>query len=139
MRGFYNGYVSLVLREIPFASIQYPFYELIKLACINFKAKQQNKPPSEVQLGGIILATNGAVAGAVSSLIVTPFDVLKTRIATADLTGKRLGMVEVTRHILQDEGFNGLYKGGLIRAGTFFCGGFAFFGIYERVKKAMSE
>lgn len=29
--GFYAGYYSLIMREIPFSSIQFPFYEVLKM------------------------------------------------------------------------------------------------------------
>lgn len=32
IRGFYSGYFSLILREIPFSMIQLPFYEVLKLS-----------------------------------------------------------------------------------------------------------
>lgn len=30
-RGLYSGYLSFIMREIPFSSIQFPFYELLKM------------------------------------------------------------------------------------------------------------
>lgn len=30
--GLYNGYLSLIMREIPFSSIQFPFYEILKMS-----------------------------------------------------------------------------------------------------------
>jgi solute carrier family 25 S-adenosylmethionine transporter 26 len=30
--GFYQGYFTLIMREIPFSSIQFPFYEILKMA-----------------------------------------------------------------------------------------------------------
>jgi solute carrier family 25 (mitochondrial S-adenosylmethionine transporter), member 26 len=29
--GLYNGYFSFIMREIPFSSIQFPFYEILKM------------------------------------------------------------------------------------------------------------
>lgn len=31
LRGFYSGYYSLIMREIPFSGIQFPFYEILKM------------------------------------------------------------------------------------------------------------
>ena len=88
------SYFSLCFREIPFASIQYPFYEMLKLTQIKIKAKSTGKPESEVQLGGIQLAVNGSVSGMFAGGLVTPFDVIKTRMMTADVKAERLGLVE---------------------------------------------
>jgi hypothetical protein len=30
-RGLYSGYLSFIMREIPFSSIQFPFYEILKM------------------------------------------------------------------------------------------------------------
>jgi len=36
--GFYAGFGSFVLRDIPFSAIQFPLYELLKMKTINFHA-----------------------------------------------------------------------------------------------------
>lgn len=77
--GFYVGYLSLIMREIPFSSIQYPFYEFLKGMAISFESNRNNISKDKVILGGIQLALIGSVAGSFSGFIVTPLDVLKTR------------------------------------------------------------
>ena len=98
-RGFYNGYFSLCFREIPFASIQYPFYEMLKLMQIKMKAKSTGRPESEVELGGVQLAVNGSVSGMFAGGLVTPFELIKTRMMTADVREERLRLVEVAKAI----------------------------------------
>lgn len=83
--GFYTGYFSLIMREIPFSSIQFPFYEILKLFQIKYESKKQNLPEDKIILGGIQLAISGSIAGSISGFIVTPFDVLKTRLMTQDI------------------------------------------------------
>ena len=101
------------------------------------KAKSLGKPVSEVELGGIQLALNGSVSGMFAGGLVTPFDVIKTRMMTADVKAERLGLVEVATTIWREEGIKGMYRGALVRMGYLCFGGFAFFGIYEKVKKEM--
>jgi solute carrier family 25 S-adenosylmethionine transporter 26 len=48
IKGFYVGYFSLIMREIPFSSIQFPFYEVLKLAQIKIASKRSGIPESEV-------------------------------------------------------------------------------------------
>ncbi len=66
--GFYKGYLSLVLRDIPFSMIQLSFYERLK------SLRLFPSLPEDYANG-----LNGSIAGAVSGFIVTPMDVLKTR------------------------------------------------------------
>ena len=77
--GFYVGYFSLIMREIPFSSIQYPFYEFLKGLAVSFESSRNKIAKEKVVIGGIQLALIGSVAGSFSGLVVTPLDVLKTR------------------------------------------------------------
>lgn len=74
------------MREIPFSSIQFPFYEMLKLIQIKIASKKQNIDEKNVKLESIQLALTGSVAGSFAGFIVTPFDVIKTRLMTRDLT-----------------------------------------------------
>ena len=85
IKGFYTGYGSLIFREIPFSSIQFPFYEALKLVQIKINAKKGGIPESEVKLSGLALGLSGSIAGSFSGFIVTPFDVIKTRLMTQDM------------------------------------------------------
>jgi solute carrier family 25 S-adenosylmethionine transporter 26 len=40
--GFYSGYLSFIMREIPFSSIQFPFYEILKMMQIKLIAYRKN-------------------------------------------------------------------------------------------------
>jgi len=85
------------------------------------------------------LALSGSVAGSISGFIVTPFDVLKTRLMTHDIKQKQMTTTQVFKLILAEEGIAGLYKGATIRMMYLCVGGFAFFGIYEQLKKQIAE
>jgi solute carrier family 25 S-adenosylmethionine transporter 26 len=60
------------MREIPFTSIQFPLYELLKL---NLARKLDRKP-----LFAHEAAICGSIAGGVAAALTTPLDVLKTRV-----------------------------------------------------------
>ena len=85
------------------------------------------------------MALNGSVAGSIAGLIVTPFDVLKTRTMTTSLQNHRCYTMCIAKEIYAEEGIRGFYKGGTIRAGTLCIGGFAFFGIYELIHSEMAQ
>lgn len=46
---------------------------------------------------------------------------------------------QVFMQILNEEGIKGLYKGAMIRMMYLTVGGFAFFGIYEQLKKEIMK
>ena len=74
------------------------------------------------------MGLSGSVAGACAGFLVTPFDVIKTRLMTND---SQLTTIQVVRDIMSESGVKGLYKGAMIRMAYLCAGGFAFFGIYE--------
>ena len=78
-RGFYAGFGSFVLRDIPFAAIQFPLYELLKILSIRVMARRQGASEAEVELPSIVNSMNGSIAGATSGFLTTPLDVMKTR------------------------------------------------------------
>ena len=44
--GLYNGYFSFIMREIPFSSIQFPFYEILKMTQIKLVAMRTKQRES---------------------------------------------------------------------------------------------
>jgi solute carrier family 25 S-adenosylmethionine transporter 26 len=46
VRGLYQGYLSFILREIPFSSIQFPFYEILKMSQIKLVSLRTGQNPS---------------------------------------------------------------------------------------------
>lgn len=89
-RGFYRSYLTTVLREIPFGSIQFPLWEYLKLMVSKYEKDGQSKPYQS--------ALCGAIAGAISAGLTTPIDVAKTRITldkqSSNSNGKILGTIK---------------------------------------------
>lgn len=75
-KGFYRGYFTTVLREIPFSFIQYPLWEFLKKEVCEFKKCK------EIVWTDSLLC--GALSGAIAGFFTTPFDVAKTRIILAE-------------------------------------------------------
>jgi len=126
IRGFYAGYGTTVMREIPFSFIQFPIYEAFKAKW----AKYQGAECSPVQG-----AACGSAAGSIAAAVTTPLDVAKTRIVLdvpADGTPTRYtGTIKTLQIITAEEGVMGLFKGIGPRVTWISIGGFIFFGAYE--------
>lgn len=76
VQGLYRGFGITVMREIPFALIQFPIYERLKVELTGWKGGLE---PTPVQAAGC-----GSAGGAVAALLTTPLDVVKTRVMLGD-------------------------------------------------------
>lgn len=80
----------------------------------------------------------GALSGGLTSVITTPFDVMKTRMMTAQ-QGRTVSMTMVAFSILRHEGPLGLFKGAVPRFFWIAPLGAMNFAGYELAKKAMDK
>lgn len=130
--GFFRGYGTTVMREIPFSFIQFPLWEGLKKSWATFQGC-----PTDPNQGALC----GSIAGAISSAVTTPLDVAKTRIMLekpAEGQPRRYtGAVQTLSIIHKEEGFLALYRGIVPRVGWITAGGFIFFGSYEWATKLL--
>lgn len=128
--GLYRGYGITLLREIPFAMIQFPLYE---------KFKQMWKDRQGFAATPLQAACCGSVSGGIAAATTTPLDVIKTRIMLGtDKHGKHYknGM-DVFRKIISQEGVAVLFSGLQPRVMWISIGGFVFLGSYEAYRNMM--
>jgi len=126
--GFYRGYLTTVLREIPFSLIQFPLWEWLKKSW----SRWQGRPVDPIQS-----AACGALAGGVSAGLTTPLDVAKTRIMLAEsgsAEARNKSTVQVLSKVYNQKGVRGLFAGLTPRVMWISIGGFVFFGVYEKAK-----
>jgi len=130
--GFYVGYWTLVMREIPFSFIQFPLYEGLKKAWGTFQGHETS--PNQGALCG-------SIAGAVAGGLTTPLDVCKTRIMLeqpGEGQPKRYtGTIQALALIQREEGALALLSGIVPRVTWITIGGFIFFGAYEWSTKGL--
>ncbi|KAF7313795.1 hypothetical protein HMN09_00536800 [Mycena chlorophos] len=127
LRGFYRGFGITIMREIPFTSIQFPLYELLKARLSHYTGR---KP-----LYAHEAAVCGSFAGGVAAALTTPLDVLKTRVMLdmRDLSAntQRPSLFVRFRTIYTTEGPKALFSGVVPRTMWISAGGAVFLGVYE--------
>eukprot|EP00536_Pseudo-nitzschia_multiseries_P007341 jgi/Psemu1/240156/estExt_Genewise1.C_1720043 len=132
--GLYAGYGATLLRNIPSATIRFVLYEELKRKWASSSSSSSlgdgsSSSNDKLRAAGTFLA--GAVAGSTSSFVMTPIDVVKTRMATGSCP---LGVRSCMLHVIQETGWKGLYAGAgsrVLWSGAFSAIGF---GTFELVK-----
>lgn len=128
--GLYAGLSPLLLRDVPFNAIEFGVYEQLKLVF----ARTYRRPPATHESSVI-----GAVAGAITGTVTTPFDVLKTRLMVAPLGGRYRNIMHATRTIVAEEGVGALFRGLGPRLLWISLGGSIFFGALESMELLLSR
>jgi solute carrier family 25 (mitochondrial S-adenosylmethionine transporter), member 26 len=132
--GLYLGYKATLMRNIPTAVLRFGLYEEFRY---RWYTQQQNRTGKENQHAVPSSAKffwAGAAAGVIASGLMTPVDVLKTRLATGTCpVDVRICFLSV----IKEEGLVGLYSGAGSR--MFFSGAFSAigFGTFEWAKKVL--
>jgi len=99
--GFYRGWGSTLVRELPFACLYFPLYGNLR----NTDLFQHGK-----SFAGNLAA--GLIAGMIGGGAVTPFDVVKTRLQTSSASDKRQTWMQCARSVyVEGNGFKPFFKG----------------------------
>lgn len=96
--GLYRGSSATLLRDVPFSALFFPLYANLKKLIGN----------EDTMLTSLVA---GFTAGATSSGICTPFDVVKTRLQVSGASERYNGMMDCCKKVFQNEGMLALYKG----------------------------
>ncbi|XP_030056677.1 electrogenic aspartate/glutamate antiporter SLC25A13, mitochondrial isoform X2 [Microcaecilia unicolor] len=101
--GLYKGAKACFLRDIPFSAIYFPCYAHLKSAFANEDGR--------VSPGYLLLA--GTIAGVPAASLVTPADVIKTRLQVAARAGQTTysGVTDCFAKVLREEGPRAFWKG----------------------------
>jgi len=104
---FLKGARACLLRDIPFSAIYFPAYAHLKPMFQDDTG--YNSPMS--------LLVAGAIAGMPAASLVTPADVIKTRLQVVAREGQTSynGLMDATRKIYAEEGFRAFWKGAIAR------------------------
>lgn len=126
IKGFYPSYRATLMRNIPSAVIRFTMYEELKLMVDSLVTAKY------ASLGYLVAGTLSSIT---SSAFTTPFDVVKTRIATGVLPAGSPVLASIVS-ISRAEGLGGLYAGfqaRLLWSGLFGGIGFSCFEAFKQV------
>jgi len=107
LRGLFKGSSATLLRDVPFSAVYFTLYGNLKAIQLE---KQNGKPLSVLQL----LAAS-SFAGMFAGGIMTPADVIKTRIQVKQGAIPYKGIADCFSRIVKEEGAMALYKGAVPR------------------------
>ncbi len=101
--GLYKGVRACLLRDIPFSMIYFPSYAHMKK---KFSDDNGHNSPWSLFCAGFI-------AGVPAAGLVTPADVIKTRLQVREKTGQTVynGIFDAVKKILKEEGGSAFWKG----------------------------
>lgn len=105
--GLYKGAKACLLRDVPFSAIYFPAYAHVKA---QFADESGYNHP-------LTLLAAGAIAGIPAASLVTPADVIKTRLQVVARSGQTTysGVIDATRKIYAEEGARAFWKGATAR------------------------
>jgi solute carrier family 25 (mitochondrial S-adenosylmethionine transporter), member 26 len=155
----WRGYTALAARDLPFAVLQFPMYEQIKVRLTAWRIRHdESRSANAVTLERAqVSAVSAGIAGCAAAWATTPFDVVKTRmmldagarnecaIRARDTNSfrkeemSRRSGFQTGRLILQHEGVTGLFRGGLLRALLTIVGNGCYMGIYEGARSYLAD
>ena len=130
--GLYRGFGITIMREIPFALIQFPIYEALKERWGAYQGSDASPAQS---------AFCGSFGGAIGAAATTPLDVIKTRLMLAtDKAGvKYNGVIDCATRVVNSEGAGTLLSGIKPRVMWISIGGYVFFYGYEKSKELITS
>jgi len=137
LRGFYQGYMGGLARDVPFRVAQLTSYEVVKNMYLRAK-QRRNESTEEISLSPVDSAVVGAVAGTFSSAITAPLDKIKTLLMTE---GPKYGgsVLNCASSIIQNEGVVGLFTGVVPRVVYIAPSVTIFFVVYEQVQQRLMK
>lgn len=104
IRGLYKGYLATISRDVPWNALSFLFHAQLKRVFNRFKSRAPTNRENLFLAG---------VGGTLAAVIMTPVDVVKTRLMTqrASEALQYKGIVPTLQRIFTEEGPGALFKG----------------------------
>lgn len=159
VRGLYNGALPLLLRDLPFNTIEFAIYENFKITMKRLKAAAMNKGLTSsknverdqtnsqivpidwhsIKLTNSETGSIGALAGLFTAAITTPMDVLKTRLMVQATGARYANIADAAISIVREEGVQSLFQGLTPRLLWIAFGGSIFFTALEGMEALLNK
>jgi len=133
IRGFYKGSLATISRDVPWNALSFLFHRQAKLL---FERTKGRAPTVQENLA------LGGISGALAAVIMTPIDVVKTRLMTQTASSglpQYSGVINTLKQILREEGGMALFKGVIPRVVFLAPLAGITFSVYEAVSKKLIE
>jgi len=131
-QGLYRGYGASLARDLPFDAMQITVYEVLRRSYLAARSKTDLSPTETAGLGG--------AAGAITGLLSTPLDSVRTYAVLKGATGgHHLSMKSAASELLRNKGVRGLFRGAGARSLEIALGGMVFFTVLERAQYILAQ
>ena len=147
VRGFYTGFFSTAIRDMPFMVILFVTYDQLKAYSVEGSRMNADKSGLgsksldsiyKIKLRGGEAMAYGGIAGALAGWLTTPFDVIKTRIMTHADPKTRPSFFSASRKLNAENGIRSFFVGAGPRSCWWFCVCSIFFQTYEGMKDMLT-
>ncbi|OMJ70749.1 hypothetical protein SteCoe_31198 [Stentor coeruleus] len=127
IKGFYRGIVPSVIKDVPYSTLGYAFYEKYIQIFSSLTFSDRKNP--------VVTLSAGVSAGFTATIITQPFDVIKTRIQLQNVNGGRYNnMLESMKTIYEEDGLSGFQRGLWPRIAKRFFSFPLVWTLYEQIK-----
>lgn len=141
LRELYRGSGATVVREVPFALIQFSLWEYLKSSYSTLQTHRFHRQQGLITAGES--AVFGSLAGAVAAGLTTPLDVLKTRImlyrTEHGSNRHEPGVFNLCKTVTRVEGWKTWFSGMIPRVTWISIGGAVFLGTYQWAWNALDS
>eukprot|EP00927_Polykrikos_kofoidii_P037382 TRINITY_DN3152_c0_g1_i1.p1 TRINITY_DN3152_c0_g1~~TRINITY_DN3152_c0_g1_i1.p1 ORF type:complete len:686 (-),score=68.69 TRINITY_DN3152_c0_g1_i1:162-2219(-) len=124
----YVGWKATLVRDLPFSTIQYPLYNVVKGIIGDYR--QRPLDPWQAALCG-------SATSAVAAALTTPLDLVQTRLMLDTTNTKPKTVSGMLFRIYSEEGVPGFFRGVFPRSLWMGLGGLIFLGTYEQAKVSL--
>ena len=118
MTGLYRGWWATAWREVPAFGVYFAFYDYAKDVLNNFFARragidEKDSGARHHSHTWAASALAGGTTGALTWLMIYPFDIIKTRIQTSpmDTPLEKRRMIAVAQDIIRKDGYQAMFRG----------------------------